>query len=39
MQPSVDKENRTSIAGDYAFDNVNDFARGRYRDLSSLYDV
>lgn len=39
MQPSVDKENRTSITGDYAFDNVNDFAKGRYRDLSDLYDV
>ena len=39
MQTSVDKQDRTSITGDYAFDNGNDFARGRYRDLSGLYDV
>ena len=39
MQTSVDKKDTASVTHNYAFDNANDLARGRYRDLSSLYDV
>jgi len=39
MQPSVDKQDTTSVTSNYAFDNVNDFAKGRYRELAALYDV
>jgi ubiquinone/menaquinone biosynthesis C-methylase UbiE len=39
MQSSVDKQDTTSVTGNYAFDNLNDFAKGRYRELSALYDV
>src|SRR5215469_6880426 len=41
MQPSQDRQDTTSVASNtqnYAFDNANDFARGRYHELSDLYD-
>jgi|SRR5215471_5234713 len=38
MQQAVDKQGRTAGTSNYAFDNVNEFAKGRYRDLSALYD-
>lgn len=39
MQRSVDKQDTTSVTRNYAFDNVNDLAKGRYRELSALYDI
>lgn len=39
MQRAVDKQARTPGTSSYAFVNVNDFAIGRYRDLSALYDL
>jgi SAM-dependent methyltransferase len=39
MQPSLDKQNRKSPAANYAFDNADEYASGRYRELSVLYDA
>ena len=39
MQPSVDNKDTTSETSNYVFDNVNEFADGRYQELSALYDA
>ena len=39
MQPSLDKQDTTSATANYAFDNVDEYASGRYRELSTLYDA
>jgi ubiquinone/menaquinone biosynthesis C-methylase UbiE len=39
MQSPLDKQDTTSVASKYAFDNVNEFAEDRYRELSALYDA
>ena len=39
MQPLMKKEDTTSLTANYAFDNVGEYASGRYRELSALYDA
>ena len=39
MQPSLDKQDTTSLTGNYAFDNADEYAKNRYRELSALYDT
>ena len=39
MQTSRDKKDTKSFTGDYVFDNANEYAGGRYRELSALYDA
>jgi ubiquinone/menaquinone biosynthesis C-methylase UbiE len=39
MQPSVDKKAKTVVTSNYVFDNFNQAAEGRYRELSALYDA
>jgi len=39
MQPALDKQDTTSVAANYAFDNVHEYVKGCYRELSALYDA
>jgi len=39
MQPSLAKQDTTSLPADYAFDNADEYAKGRYHELSVLYDA
>jgi SAM-dependent methyltransferase len=39
MQSPSDKQVTKSFTPDYVFDNADDFAEGRYRELSALYDA
>lgn len=39
MQPSRNKQDTTSVAANYAFDNADGYAKGRYRELSALHDA
>lgn len=39
MQPLQDRQDITSVTGNYPFDNAAEYAEGRYRELSALYDA
>lgn len=39
MQTSVGKQDETLLTGNYVFDNADERAKTRYRDLSALYDA
>jgi SAM-dependent methyltransferase len=39
MQPSLHKQDKKSVTANYAFDNSDEHAKGRYRELSALYDA
>ena len=39
MQPSLNKQDTTPVSANYAFDNGDEYAKGRYRELSALYDT
>ena len=39
MQPLLNKQDTSSVTANYAFDNTDEYAKGRYRELSALYDA
>jgi ubiquinone/menaquinone biosynthesis C-methylase UbiE len=39
MQTSFGKQDATFVAANYVFDNVEEYAKVRYQDLSALYDA
>ena len=39
MQTSRDKQNTKSFTAEYVFDNADEYASDRYRELSTLYDA
>lgn len=39
MQPSLNKQDRTSLTANYVFDNADEYAKRRYCQLSTLYDA